>query len=96
MSQNFAENVGIAQAIREIYDKLDDLLLSDNFDRCNEILRSVDPHHVSLKLLLGYLTITLPWKQNLVERGLLAQRIRQMALEQFPKERVDRLLKGLE
>jgi len=91
-----AEKDGVSSALREMYDEIDEFLLAGDFDRCNEILRSVDTDFTPLTILIGYLTITLTWRENLSERGALFQRTRQAALRELSQTRVENLLKGLE
>ena len=86
---------GVGPALRAMYEALDALLLAGHFDRCNAILRRVDPDLTPFSILLGYLTITLPWRANLPERGPCFQRISQAARRQFSARRVERFLQGL-
>lgn len=87
---------GMTEALRYLYDELDELLLAQCFSQCDHILRAVDVNNTHLKILMGYMTITLPWRQQLTERGAFMDRVRQAALKELPTARVDALLKGLQ
>jgi hypothetical protein len=82
------------RTIDHIYDVLDDWLLEGRCDLVRDVLRNV-PTDTTLACLLSYLTVTLPWKEQLPERAEFLRRVEGQIRRDCPEqERV--LLQGLE
>lgn len=62
-------------ALDLLYDAVDDLLRRGNFDRIDELLQDVATSDLSLNVLLGLLTATLPARSRLRSRTEFFQRV---------------------
>jgi hypothetical protein len=81
-------------ALDLIYDRIDTLLIAHEFDEVDAILESADLKILSIDVLLGLLTSTLPARTKLASRKAFF-----MAIEQEAKRRGEweqGLLTGLE
>ena len=81
-------------AVDLLFENVDELLSAGRFDRCDEILRTIDLNRLDTHLTVALLSITL------AARGQLPYRVRLMEhararLSVLAPERVDRLLSGL-
>lgn len=82
------------QAVDLLYEHVDDLLLAEDFKRCDALLQTVDLKRLDSNLMVSLLTMTAPAKAALPYRASLLQRARK-ALETIAPGRADRLLMGL-
>ncbi len=58
-------------ALDLIYDQVDEMLKAGKFDQVNQLLSTVEANSLSLDLLLGLLTVTLPARCRLPARSRL-------------------------
>lgn len=58
-------------ALDLVYDQVDGMLKTGRFDQVNRLLSMVEAESLSLDLLLGLLTVTLPARSKLPDRGRL-------------------------
>lgn len=86
---------GINEQLDSIFDEIDDLLLAEDFEGVELILRGVDILNTDTTLLLGYLTITLVAAEDLPYRAGFFNAVKSH-LQSIEPDRVDALLKGLE
>ncbi|MFO0607981.1 MAG: hypothetical protein U0324_32755 [Polyangiales bacterium] len=100
--EDFLERVySLSQSDREaalldlIYDTLDDMLLDEQFGRCDAALARVDVRRLSAVAMVGFLTITLTAKHLLPSRVALVARIREDLRGSRSPAEIDELLKGL-
>jgi len=84
----------VDEAIDILFRNVDELLTAGAFDRCNDLLRTIDLKRLDTHLLVGLATITLPAASELSFRSALLARI-ETRLKLLAPERVDRLLAGL-
>jgi hypothetical protein len=88
-------NVGQTDAALDIiFDQIDELLLSRDFARVDELLSTTLANDLSADLLLGILTATLPAKSHLVQRTTFYEQVEAALRERGELE--DDLLVGLE
>jgi antitoxin (DNA-binding transcriptional repressor) of toxin-antitoxin stability system len=81
-------------ALDLIYDQVDEWMHRAEFDRLDGILENLPVADLSLDILLGLLTATLPAKRRLVSRAKLFHEIEQVLRDRGDYE--DGLLVGLE
>jgi Mg2+/Co2+ transporter CorC len=81
--------------LRKELDKLCELLNMLNDTQANKLLKTFPVDRVSIGLLIGILTFTLPRKSKLSHRKKFFKRIRKRLQREEP-DRVQALLEGLE
>ncbi len=84
----------IDAALDILYDKIDGMLKAGKFDDVDDVLRSVDPRSLSLDLLLGVLTATLPARSKLPFRKEFFKNVVEVLKERCQWE--EGLLTGLD
>ena len=67
-AQRLASQGKIDAALDLIYDRADEMLLAGEFDELDAIIETLDVEQLSVDVLLGVLTITLPAKDKLTTR----------------------------
>lgn len=77
-----------------VFSKIDDLLCSGEFRRCDELLHMVDPKRLDINVMLSFLSITFAAKHKLPGRTSLVRRI-EARLQQIVPNRVAALLAPL-
>lgn len=83
------------EAADVLFDHVDDLLLEQQFQSCDDLLRTIDLKRLDRNLLIALLSITLSAKEALPYRPRLLERTRARLTSSDPG-RVDRLLDGLD
>jgi hypothetical protein len=73
---------------------MDELLAAGEFQRCDAVLKTIDPKRLDTNLLVAALSATKRAAGRLPARGAFIRRVR-TRLEQLAPDRVDRLLAGL-
>jgi hypothetical protein len=68
-AQEFEAAFGVDRALDLIYSECDHLMREGQFESLNDIIDSLDPDGLSLDLILGFLTASLPAKSNLPSRA---------------------------
>ena len=89
-------NSSIDEALDYMYRVFDENLLAGQFKLCNQILENAQVDKFNASVLLGFLVITVPWKLSLNERPKFYKRVEKKFRVDYPKEKTERLLKGLE
>lgn len=84
----------IQAALDIIYDYVDELLCNGEFSKLDEELSAVDTKDISVDILIGILTATLPAKNKLLSREHLFKSVKQVLIVRGEYE--DDLLLGLE
>lgn len=95
-SAYLVSKTSVDRALDIIFNTIDDLLLDDKFDICNQILESVWVDVFDLDLLLGFLTITFAAKSHLKCRERFFERVYDKCLLEEGKKHTEELLVGLE
>ena len=81
------------QSLDIIFDKLDDWLLAEDFDRCSSFLTDVQVDQLSTAQLLTILTVTYPAKTKLTTRRVFFDQVRKTLKARG--ENIASLLSGL-
>lgn len=93
-ARRLASRGQIDSALDLIYDQIDELLLSSDFDRVDRTLSEASPDDLPLPILLAILTATLPAKGRLQARSAFFESVQRSLKERGEFE--DELLVGLE
>src|ERR1041385_2288172 len=80
------------RALDIIFAETDKLLRKGEFDACNRLLQSLDVDHLSINLLIAFLTITLPAHESIPAREVFYSRV-ERRLDKHPNKA--KLLSGL-
>ncbi len=80
--------------VRFIFSFIDELLLQDKFDVCNEILATIDLNYLSPTCVIAVLAITLPAREELLLRSNFYKSAKSWL--ELMRSDVDELLKGLD
>lgn len=82
------------KAIDLLFYTVDYYMRNGQFDLLDKLIQEIDLDKLSLSLMIGVLTITLPAKKQLLSREAIYDKIKEKIIQLDP-ERVDRLLVGL-
>jgi hypothetical protein len=74
----------------------DNKLLAGDYNFCDTVLKSQEFVNLDSSILLGFLTITLPWRSDLASRSAFYNLTRSAFLQRYTEIKTARLLKGLE
>lgn len=85
-----------AGAFRHIYDTFDRQLLAGDYAGSDRMLVGVLREDLPINYLIGFLTITLPWKRHLHYRPALVEHVRALALKLGGPAKAEGVLHGLE
>lgn len=77
-----------------LFSKIDELLLKEDFDLCDDLLRTINLQKLNTSMLLGLLSITFTATAKLPYRSKLVTNIEAVLKVREPN-RVESLLKGL-
>jgi hypothetical protein len=88
-----AEKSGRDKALDQLYDAVDDMYRDGRVDELNAILSAIPVQQLSVHLLLGFLTATLPFRSQLPARLELRSRVEETLRQRG--EYHDSLLSGL-
>jgi hypothetical protein len=80
------------EALTEIYDFLDDLLLEHRFTAVDAILKAVDLSKLDPTCMLGFLSITYVYRDRLTQRKPFRHQIKlECLVRRYSEEKVDQL-----
>lgn len=82
------------RAVDVLFDRIDDLLIAEDFGRCNDLLLVVDPKRLDTHLLVSVLSVTKSAAERLPNRPTLVRRVEER-LSRVAPDRIERLLNGL-
>lgn len=82
------------EAVDILFDRIDDLLVTGQFARCDALLRAIDLKRLDSNLIVAVLSITLAAAEKLPYRARLLKRAEER-LSAIAPDRVERLLSGL-
>ena len=78
-----------------IFDMVDDKLIEGGYDTISESLLNIDIDKYSLDILIGFLSVTMPWKSFLTgSRDILIERVEKRADIEMGKKRTSNILSG--
>ena len=86
--------LGTSAALDVIFNTIDRRCLAGHYDWVDTLLASVPVAELSFSLLVGFLTITLQWKSELMEREDFLTAVRERAEREIPT-RAEAVLSGL-
>ena len=92
----FQKTYGIDSTLDYIYYTFEDLLFQKDFEVCNTILSIIDLSDFEDESLLGLLSITSAWKNQLAMRNLFFSKVNLELKKRHPAKEVSELLFGLE
>lgn len=82
-----------ARELDRIYDELDYAFRSDNFEKINNMLKAIDVEKTNSSILFGYLTASLPAKNDLPYRDRFLREVKRVVEERGENE--EGLFQGL-
>jgi len=94
--ENLSAKDEIDDCLDYVYETFDEKLIGGNYDFCNSILQSLLIPKINASILIGFLTITLPWGGFLSSRSSFFIRVKKDFLQRFTGLKVERMLFGLE
>ena len=83
-------------ATDDVYDRIDGLLERGEFAACDRILQRIDLGQLDSNLMVAFLVITLPARQQLHERGPFYRGVQRILARERGQEAVEPILRGLE
>lgn len=89
---NFLEDIDDLKSIDIVYEYLDPIIDSKDFDRIMDILELINQKTFSLRLLIALLTITHPQRTNIYNRKKIIYTIKQNS--DLTHNQIESLLKG--
>lgn len=92
-AQRLASKGQIDAALDLVYDQVDEMMLASKFDELNQVIDALDTDGLSLDIILGVLTITLPAKSKLTARAKFFDAAKQTLM--IREEYREGLLNGL-
>lgn len=92
---NQNENV-IDDSLDYVFDKIDELLINGDFYLINSLLDKIDVNMFDVELLIGILTITSPWRENLTLRTAFYEKVESRVHEIYHFDESKKILNGLE
>ena len=90
-----AESKSQIKQLGVIFNKIDDLLLKDEFDLVNMILRKIKSEDFNLKNLIGILSVTKRYSQMLSNRKYFFNLVKKKIINELGSDRVQSILGGL-
>jgi len=93
-AQRLADRGQTDASLDIIYDRIDEMLLAGEFDQVDRLLVDTSPNTLSVDLLLGVLTVTLPARKRLANRAAFFALVEQTLRERGALK--ESLLVGLE
>lgn len=86
----------VDKALNYLFEEIEDRLYRKEYDFCNRFLERVDVEKHDIHVLIGLLTVSLPWRKTLFYRESLYERVKEVVCREYPAERAKRILAGLE
>lgn len=88
--------VSVDKALNYLFEEIENRLYRKEYDFCNRFLERVDVEKHDIHVLIGLLTVSLPWRKTLFYRESLYERVKEVVCREYPAERAKRILAGLE
>lgn len=79
-----------------IFEQVEDKLISHDFEWCNALLNHIDVSEIDIDVIIGLLTLTLPWKNKIYARKVFYYNVRTKLQKNIPASQLDEILRGLE
>ncbi|MBK8806610.1 MAG: hypothetical protein IPO21_08180 [Bacteroidales bacterium] len=93
---NLQKAGNIENTLDYIFDTFDELLIDNKFDLVNSFFEIIDVNDFEINSLVGILTITTSWKDNLLLRNAFYQEVYELINSMFLSQEANRILEGLE
>ena len=98
----YEEGGQLTEAVRRkpysvvLFDEIENRLYHKEYDFCNRFLDRVDVGKHDIHVLIGLLTVSLPWRNILFYRDSLYVKVKEIVYREYSTERAKRILVGLE
>lgn len=93
---SYQNNGDIEATLDYIFGEFDELLLAKKFDICNAFFEFAPIYELEINSLIGLLTITLPWKDQISMRRSFYQEVSNLVYANYFSEEANQILIGLE
>ena len=93
----FNKDVEVAKRLDHLYDTADEWLLGGEFERCDKMLQLFIEKYLnidSLHIMVGFITITIPWKQQLKNREMFVNNVYERCKKWYGEDFANKLMKG--
>lgn len=91
-----SDNGDIDLVLDYIFETFNDLLVLSRFDICNKILEGIDVKEFAIDSLIGMLTITADWSNELEGRKAFYQNVHNFTYSIYSESEAKAILIGLE
>ncbi len=88
--------VSVDKALNYLFEEIENRLYHKEYDFCNRFLDRVDVEKHDMHVLIGLLTVSLPWRKTLFYRDSLYEKVKEVVYRKYSAERAKRILVGLE
>lgn len=88
--------VSVDKALNCLFEEIENRLYRKEYDFCNRFLERVDVEKHDIHVLIGLLTVSLPWSKTLFYRDSLYEKVKEVVYREYSAERAKRILVGLE
>lgn len=92
---DYLARMPIGQALDVLMEEFDEALLAGQFKEVDTYLKHAIVHRYRPETLVGFLTVTFVWRDQLEERAGFFDRVKVHLTAKFP-DRVEKILMGLE
>jgi len=93
--KNKEMSISIDNALDYLFHYIENKLITKNFDFCEKLFKAIKLNEYSVDILIGLLTITLPWKVKLISRNEYFMALTSYLLTIYEPDTVENLLRGL-
>ena len=94
--RNPESDIHIDEWLDACFQYIDDELFDGNYNEINDLLSELNPEKYSPEQLLGILTITSAWKDNLPNREDFYNKSHKALGKRYDDNNLEQLLRGLE
>ena len=88
--------VSVDKALNYLFEEIENRLYHKEYDFCKRFLDRVDVEKHDMHVLIGLLTVSLPWRKTLFYRDSLYEKVKEVVYRKYSAERAKRILVGLE
>jgi hypothetical protein len=94
----FNRDIKLSRRLDHVYDIIDSWLINGEFARCDELLQLLIEDYLdsdNLDIMLGFITITIPWKCQLKNREVFVNNVYEKYRELYGENYANRTMAGL-